>query len=551
MAFAKILTEGGQIWIHRIRMIRQVIKTALFTSFLIGILLFSFKLIQVPSVYFYSTWYYIQSSMLDEIEINPTTWEKISHVRYQKPISFKSIQIKNATKPYYDKLILISLQIVLNTLKYACMIFCLIIAYFFFRGYLWQRKRHISGNKIISPIFLKLKLLLTNKASKLNIGKLPLLKNSETKHFLITGGTGSGKTVCLFHFLDQIRTNKQKTVIVDTTGTFIKKYYREDKDIILNPTDSKSLKWHPWIECEDSFDFESIAESFIPLNHSDQDNYWKIAGRSLLSSLLIKLKISNTLSDLKRWVLYEPLPNLCSFLEGTKAMASIDMNSEKTAASVRSVAASYLGFLELLKDTQDPFSIKKWVQNSDDDSWLFLSCDPRQRAAMVPLISCWYSIAIRSLLDLEPNLDRRIWYIIDELPTLNKLQGLETLLTEGRKYGGCAVIALQAPSQLETIYGKSITKTIVSNCATRIVFADYDPESSNSISRSFGEREILEFNEGLSYGAHEVRDGVTLSANKKVIPLVSSSDIMTLKPNEAFIKLPGNIPITKIRLKII
>jgi type IV secretory pathway TraG/TraD family ATPase VirD4 len=151
---------------------------------------------------------------------------------------------------------------------------------------------------------------------------------------------------------------------------------------------------------------------------------------------------------------------------------------------------------------------------------------------------------------MQPDLNRRLWFVVDELPSLNRLKDLEFFLSEGRKYGGCGLFAFQSPSQLEAIYGPLIARTIMSNCMTKIVFTEQDPETADKISRAFGEREIREFNEGVSYGAHETRDSVNLSSHKKNIPLVSVTDIQSLERNRAFVKLPGNMPITKIKLSI-
>jgi type IV secretory pathway TraG/TraD family ATPase VirD4 len=179
-----------------------------------------------------------------------------------------------------------------------------------------------------------------------------------------------------------------------------------------------------------------------------------------------------------------------------------------------------------------------------------LSANPAQRAALNPLLSCWFSISVRSLLQMSPDLNRRIWFVVDELPTLQKLKELESLITEGRKYGGCGLLALQSPSQLEEIYGRASAQTIIGNCATRIIFAEHDPEIAERISRSLGECEIKEYQEGISYGAHEVRDGVTLSLQSKKMPIVSATEIQSLESNCAYIKMPGNLPISKIRLKL-
>jgi len=186
----------------------------------------------------------------------------------------------------------------------------------------------------------------------------------------------------------------------------------------------------------------------------------------------------------------------------------------------------------------------------EEDSWLFLFAKPHQLAAIGGLLSCWFSLAFRSLVQLEPSLTRRIWFIIDELPSLNKIKDLEMFLTLGRKYGGCGLLSLQSPSQLDSIYGYNVTKTIIGNCSTKIVFSEQDPTIANLISRSFGEREILEYQESISYGAHNVRDGVSLAEHKKWQPLVSASEIQALKKNHAYVKLPGDLPVSMIRFPI-
>ena len=53
------------------------------------------------------------------------------------------------------------------------------------------------------------------------------------------------------------------------------------------------------------------------------------------------------------------------------------------------------------------------------------------------------------------------------------------------------------------------------NCATRIVFAEQSSEIAYQISRTFGEKETKEYQEAISYGAHEMRDGVNISLQRK------------------------------------
>lgn len=60
---------------------------------------------------------------------------------------------------------------------------------------------------------------------------------------------------------------------------------------------------------------------------------------------------------------------------------------------------------------------------------------------------------------------------------------------------------------------------------------------------------MRESHESISYGAREMRDGVSLSFQSKISPVVTPTAVHSLKPLQAFVKIPGNFPITKIRFK--
>ena len=439
-----------------------------------------------------------------------------------------------------------------ETLKRSTLIFVVLflstLLLFFFKGLMFRKTIHVTGQTLSPTWKLALKLKLTRQDSLIKLGKLPLVRGSETRHILISGGSGSGKTNCFHHILPQIRDQKQRAIVVDTTGTFVEKYYRPGKDILLNPFDQRSVSWHPWCECKEVYDYESLAQSFIPSTHNADEDFWRNAAQAIFSSALQVKAEERKTSELLRLMLFESLPVLYHALESTEAAPFLDPASEKTAGSIRSVAASFVRCLKYFDDTKTPFSIRDWVMNENDDSWLFLTSTPSQRTSLNPLLSSWFSIAMRSLLQMPEDLQRRLWFIADELPKLNKLRDLEGCLTESRKFGGCALLAIQSPAQLDTIYGLSTSKILMGNCATRIVFAEQSSEIAYQISKTFGEKETKEYQEAISYGAHEMRDGVNISLQNRKSQVVTPTSLVSLNPNEAFVKLAGNFPITKIKL---
>jgi type IV conjugative transfer system coupling protein TraD len=315
---------------------------------------------------------------------------------------------------------------------------------------------------------------------------------------------------------------------------------------LLNPLDARSAPWHPWAECTESYHFRELAETLIP--QTGYDPFWANAAREIVSHTLSQhAKVEDyRLSSLTRHLLIDDIAHLAEFLQDTPAYPLVDPKNEKTAASIRSNMSAALTALPYIDDTFTPFSIRNWVQNGDEDTWLFLVMTPEQRALLRPLISTWTSIAIKAILGRSPMADNRLWFILDELPSLHKLGDLTLGLAESRKYGGCMVLGFQNLPQLEDVYGSSLTKTIVDLCSTKVFFRFASHDVAKRMSLALGEQEIMDVQEGISYGANDIRDGVNLAMIKQLKPIVTPDDLLSLNECEAYVKLSGNYPVTKV-----
>ena len=140
--------------------------------------------------------------------------------------------------------------------------------------------------------------------------------------------------------------------------------------------------------------------------------------------------------------------------------------------------------------------------------------------------------------------------MIDELISLNKQETLSKTLAEIRKDGGCIAAGIQNIPQLQEQYGHAETRSLTSLFNTKVIFRNGDPETAKYMSEMLGEQEILESVEGISYGAHQMRDGVSLNEQKRMKPVVSATVIMSLNDLEAYLKLPGNLPVTKLKFAV-
>ena len=371
---------------------------------------------------------------------------------------------------------------------------------------------------------------------------------------MICGTTGTGKSTCFYELLPQIREHKQRAVIVDTTGEFVSRFYRKGKDILINPFDKRSVGWNPWIDCRSPYHYEELASAFIPETSQD-GKFWSDSARTVLSETLMMLsrKKTRNIDILLNILLETSLKDLFVALENTPAASLVDPAGDRTAMSIRT-HLSPLKNLRYLSPHKRAFSVRDWVKKNkpsgDGPQWLFIACTSDQREALKPLMSGLITTAINSLLSTPPDPANRLWFIIDELPSLHKQESFLKALAEIRKTGGCIAVGVQNIPQLQAQYGYAETKSLTSLFNTKVIFRNGDPESAKHISQMLGEQEIKEVVEGISFGEHSMRDGVSLNEQKHLKAVVTPHDIMSLNDLEAYLKLPGNLPITKIKFEV-
>lgn len=548
MALSNHLAQGGQTFLHKVRMLRQVLGLAFRLGLVVGILVFGALMVQnVPKHVYEHVW--------KLLEAKATVWLMGNNTQMRNEEGGFVYAKDRATHPGFIYNVTVYLPYHLKrSALYGGMallgIMGLAFVYWSLKGRSDKRRKHLSGSRLVSVQGLTRQLKRSNKASDIVLGDLPLVKDSEMQHMLITGTTGSGKTNCFHTLLPQLRDKGQRAVIVDTTGEFVSRYYRPGKDLLLNPLDTRSVPWHPWAECTEDYHYDELATNLIP--QTGHDPFWVNSARTVLTETL-KVFADKGICDIHRALrslTVGSLKDLHLLIQDTKASPLVDPASEKTALSIRSTLTSAITSLSFLKTTHTPFSIRQWIQSTDksDDRWLFLAMSPEQRDALRPLITAWTSIAVKSLLGCVPNSMNRLWVCIDELPSLHKLPDLQLCLAEGRKHGAAVILGVQNIPQLEERYGHTITKTMIDLCSTKVLFRAASYEVALSLSRALGEQEIMDVQEGISYGANDVRDGVNLAMLKQLKPIVTAHDLMSLKNLEGYVMLPEFNTVTKIKL---
>ncbi|HBP7890863.1 conjugal transfer pilus acetylase TraX [Escherichia coli] len=312
------------------------------------------------------------------------------------------------------------------------------------------------------------------------------MRDSEIQNFCLHGTVGAGKSEVIRRLANYARQRGDMVVIYDRSGEFVKSYYDPSIDKILNPLDARCAAWDLWKECLTQPDFDNTANTLIPMG-TKEDPFWQGSGRTIFAeaAYLMRNDPNRSYSKLVDTLLSIKIEKLRTFLRNSPAANLVEEKIEKTAISIRAVLTNYvkaIRYLQGIEHNGESFTIRDWMRGVREDQkngWLFISSNADTHASLKPVISMWLSIAIRGLLAMGENRNRRVWFFCDELPTLHKLPDLVEILPEARKFGGCYVFGIQSYAQLEDIYGEKAAATLFDVMNTRAFF------------RSPGQRDII------------------------------------------------------------
>ena len=445
----------------------------------------------------------------------------------------------------------------------AGMVVLLLFA-FWHRGVRLGRQKRLRGAEMVTARELRRRvrpprervLALLPGAARIgpySIAGIPYPPRTETQHTIVSGTTGSGKTVLISDLVAQIRERGERCVVYDKMGSYTRAFYDRDRDVLMNPLDARAPRWSPFLEARGPRDFDMMAAALIPQQKDTVDPFWVTAARQLFSNGAGVLRQRGETRNrvLVDHLLKTDLTALAEAMEGTVAQSIVDPENPKTALSVRAMLTANLSALEFLPDGGEPFSIREWISGGSRGGFLFLTSRGDQHASLRGLISTWLEIAVNAMLSLDQERERRIWVILDELPTLHQVPSLQPGLAESRQFGGCFVLGVQVASALRDLYGRNGAETISGLCGTRVVLAAPDRDTAQWSADSLGRSEIEEVAEGFSYGANTIRDGVSLTSRRELRALALPSEIMRLENLSGYLKFPGPFPVASIRLKYV
>lgn len=413
------------------------------------------------------------------------------------------------------------------------------------------------GARLASEAELRALVAPRSGRHALSIGSVPLPEDLETRHLALIGTTGSGKTTVLRQMLDDIERRGHAAIVYDTSGEFVAHYYRPDRgDIILNPFDSRAAYWSPFDELSHPADAERIAHQLVPSPARAEDDVWISAARALVANVLRELWRDGradlpTLFDTLQHATKEELK---ARLQGTSSARTFEADAEKATASVLFMlakAASALQFLQASPGKAGRFSFKRFFEELDATEgpkpWVFVARKEEYFDATKPLLACFLECAATALMATPPSRSRRVWFILDELADLPKVDNLARLLPQGRKFGAAAVLAFQAIGQMRDRYGKDGAEALLACANTKLFLQVLDPDTRRWASQCIGDAEV-ETTGGSDALDFEIGKGRTsLSTSRHIRPRLLESEFL-LERHRGFLQLPDGYPVARVEL---
>jgi type IV conjugative transfer system coupling protein TraD len=407
----------------------------------------------------------------------------------------------------------------------------------------------VRGTVFADPRDVTKELLNSGKNSPIRIAGVPLEREKEVLNVAVSGAIGTGKSIAIADVLNDIRASGGRAIVFDPTGEYIERFYRAEKDVILNPFDVRSPSWRVWNEARKPYDYANIAESFIPVTNR-RETVWEEGAQAVLEDIMSRLAMKNQATNTRLIEVINVL-TIAEIQEVVRALPGavyMDPGAIKTALGIRMNVVRAAKAMRYLADgsPEDQFSIRDWVAADDSDGWLFLSTKEEMLSTMRPLITAWLDTALRAIMSLPPDRGRLLWQVVDELASLDKLSMLKAAITRSRKYGLASILGYQNIAQLREIYGDNDAQTIISMCQSQLTLRVPDYVTAEYISKNLGAQEIYEKDENISYGRDSTRDGVTIATGRETKDLVIPAEIQGLPDMTGYVRLAGRNEVMRV-----
>lgn len=361
-----------------------------------------------------------------------------------------------------------------------------------------------------------------------------LPRELEASHTMIMGDPRMGKSSIMRQFACQIRQWKQRAVVYDPHGEFLAQFWQEG-DHLLNPLDLRGSGWDLQAELPATLPPArlsawalAMAKSLLPERRGDQAFFAENTQRVLAELLTHR----PTAAQLASWFCDAKM--LDRLLSGSASQSSVAKGAPEQREGVLAELNRVTDALKTLpevRDTPRRWSAAEWARTGT--GWVFLTSDAIDRDRLRPLTSLWIELLILQRMASDRTDRAPVWFLLNEVATLNRLQHFYSAMTEGRKYGNPIIFDVQGRSQIKALYG-DFAEVLLSSAAVQIFLGTKEEGAATWVANMIGKNEVQRVKKSRSSGKG-ARDSEMLDIRDEY--LVSPAQIMGLPKMKGYLTM--------------
>lgn len=382
-----------------------------------------------------------------------------------------------------------------------------------------------------------------------------------SKHTLLIGGTGSGKTNTFYYFIEQLKremTANDVMIVFDTKGDFESKFYSQGDIILGNSSKYKNIteKWNIYKELVvDGWNDENIQMNTNEITYSlfkdamekTNQQFFPSAARDLFASILLAhLKAGKNSIDIRKLAFNNKalkgyfdklnpkkiIKLLSVSPELSSVLSYIGDGSSNQALGVIAEMQNVIRKIFIGSFAQDGrFSVREFVRQKNART-LFIEYDLSMGETLTPIYRLLFDLALKEAMGRSKS-EGNVYFVCDEFKLLPDLQHIEDGVNFGRSLGVKVFAGVQSIEQLYEIYGESKGKNIAAGFSSVYAFKANDSSTRDFISDLYGKNIILEqYKTSNNTLVEEKREGKT----------VEDWNLNNLQIGQAIVGLPFKQP---------
>jgi len=300
------------------------------------------------------------------------------------------------------------------------------------------------------------------------------------KHFLAVGSTGSGKTVLISLLMKEVmreiaeRGNADARALVYDSKTDLLSMIRgmgvpEDRLLVLNPFDARVWAWHMAADIRDPMQADDVANVLIPSSKGDTNPYFPETARRFLAGIIeVFIESAGENWTLRDLILAVKTPERLKLILSSSSETEDLQQHFQPPQTFANVNATLSGHLRKYRSIaavwhhagKRRFTIRDWLKSQQV---MVLGNNAKAKEPIQRLNCLIFSEVTKEILSQSGRAATENWLFLDEFGDLGELTNLVDLMKLGRSKGAAVVLGAQDVADIDSIYGKDRSRTILGN----------------------------------------------------------------------------------------